>query len=474
MLSHAITGLTFATAAPGAEPSCPPPPPGGAQQLLGANLKQGSTAAAARVHACVATSPTGPFVSSIQVTAPGGRCPEASSQVPFNLNGPIPGAPAVYACLVMTSSQPAALRALRVAFANPGSTAGAAACGPGFTVQGGDANAGAGAGGLAAYFCGTSSDQGLISKSLDPTTSGGDATLLVHPLSEGLYSCLTIAGGATLASSWRTGLRVEPWPCKGGPGGAPPGVQQQWVFVNKGGGKLQIQQAASRQCLSSLNGEGSLVYAYDCKTAAQDTTSPLPWQLWTLEPVAPRASAAVVSGGGGTYRIRAAAGGWCMQVQDEPTDYYDEEGDADMAWPSSIVLAQCSTSDPKQQFALESPGAKRVGQSAPAPAPAPAPGKPSIPQLPQLPPARTQDPPAQQQQPSVPPASDPPRRPPREPRPPRPAPAPRQAPAGGGGQQGQEARPVSPFRQMLTNAVRQAVTTVGGNFVRNLFGGLLG
>ncbi|KAI8474577.1 MAG: hypothetical protein J3K34DRAFT_125497 [Monoraphidium minutum] len=340
-------------------------------QLIGADLKQGAAAATARVHACVSTGPTGPFVASVAIPPPGGRCAPGAAQVPFNLNSPIPGAPALFACVSTTPSPAGALRALRVAFASPGGDA-PPACGAGFAAQPGDANAGAGGGGLSAVLCGSTRDQGLISKSLDPSVSAGESTVLVHPLSEGLFSCLTVAGGAAMAA--RRGVRVAPWPCKG----APPAAQQQWVFAPKGGGKLQIQTASSRLCLSSLNGEGSLVYTYDCQTSAADRTAPLPWQLWSLEPVPPRSSGAVVAGGGGVYRIRAAAGGWCMQAWDEPADYYDDEGDNDMSWVGGVTLAQCSTSDPRQHFALEAPGAPRLSaapaqQPAPAPAPAPAP-----------------------------------------------------------------------------------------------------
>lgn len=82
--------------------------------------------------------------------------------------------------------------------------------------------------------------------------------------------------------------------------------------------RLQIQQVASGLCLSSLNGEASLVYQEQCKTATAGG-GPLPWQLWQLEAVEPAAAGAAVQpfvrGGGGVYRIRSLAGGWCMQVR---------------------------------------------------------------------------------------------------------------------------------------------------------------
>lgn len=82
--------------------------------------------------------------------------------------------------------------------------------------------------------------------------------------------------------------------------------------------RLQIQQVASGLCLSSLNGEASLVYQEQCKTVTAGG-GPLPWQLWQLEAVelvaAGPAVQPLVRGGGGVYRILSLAGGWCMQVR---------------------------------------------------------------------------------------------------------------------------------------------------------------
>jgi hypothetical protein len=226
---HAINGLQFVTTAPGAEPACPPSPiPGATQSLIATNIKRGAAGASSDLYACVSTGPTGPFIASLQLTPPGANCPSGAAPLPANLNAGVPGAPRVLACVASTPDAGRALKALRVAFSDRGA---GAKCGAGFTAAPGDANAGA-AGALSAFFCTTNRDTGLISLAVDPAGAGAGgraSTLLVHPLSEGLDSCLTIAGGAANPSA--RGLRVTPWPCRG----AAPGAFQQWVFVPKGG-----------------------------------------------------------------------------------------------------------------------------------------------------------------------------------------------------------------------------------------------
>lgn len=304
---NAITALSFVTAAPGADPQCPPPPPGSVQSLLPTNIKRGAAGGpgARALYACVSTGEAGPFIASLQLSPPGAPCPAGTLPLAHDLNNGFP-APRVLPCVTKTDSAPAALRALRVVFADRGGSG--PCCGTGFTLAPGDANAGV-PGALWAAFCVTARDQGLLLAPHNPAASQSESTLLVHPLSEGLDSCLTIAGGA---ASNQAGMRVAPWPCGGG---WAPGHHQQWKFAPQGDGRLQIKQAASGLCLSSLNGDHSLVYQYECKRSSADG-GPLPWQLWRVEPAATAPDApAVVKGGGGVYRIKAVAGGWCMQVR---------------------------------------------------------------------------------------------------------------------------------------------------------------
>jgi len=226
---EAINGLTFVAAAgpSSSPPSCPPPViAGSTQSLINTNIKRGAVGSS-ELYACVSTGATGPFIASLQLTAPGGSCPAGTTQLPTDLNAPAPGAPRVLACVATTGDAARALRALRVAFADRGS--GGAKCGAGLTQVDGDANAGV-PGALSAYFCVTHRDQGMIPAAQNPlaAATGTSTTLLMHPLSEGLDSCLTIGGGAAKASA--VGMRVTPWPCIGG---AP--APQQWVFVPKGG-----------------------------------------------------------------------------------------------------------------------------------------------------------------------------------------------------------------------------------------------
>jgi hypothetical protein len=78
--------------------------------------------------------------------------------------------------------------------------------------------------------------------------------------------------------------------------------------------RMYIQNGVSRLCLSGLNGEASLVYEYDCKPSAADRYSPLPWQLWTLEPASGPSVGRAARGAAGVYQIKLVGGGWCMQV----------------------------------------------------------------------------------------------------------------------------------------------------------------
>jgi hypothetical protein len=226
----AVTGIFFVTAAPGQRPTCPAPPANSTQTLLATNLKRGAAGAASELYACVSTGAKGPFIASLQLTAPGGACPGGTTALPANLNGPVPNAPRVLACVTSTFQAADAVKAVRVALADRGAPA---RCGFGFAAAQGDANAGT-SGGLSAYLCTSSKDQGMIAYAQRPQAGSVDSVQLIHPLAEGLDACLTPATGESgQGLDRRRGMRVVSWPCKG----SQPGPFQQWVFVPKGNGR---------------------------------------------------------------------------------------------------------------------------------------------------------------------------------------------------------------------------------------------